>query len=147
MNVGLPGTGVGGMFYVLLVAWLPLRELGLTLQGRSGPGRWRRIATQTALAMGIIGALWGEAWLLGRLPDLLHAAGSPRLEPVVSATRELGLERVAPVVALSPFAVLGLLLATLHVLQRLVPARPAASALAPVTAAPAVERARMRDAA
>ena len=31
MNVGLPGTGVGGVFYVLLVAWLPARELWLTL--------------------------------------------------------------------------------------------------------------------
>jgi hypothetical protein len=147
MNVGLPGTGIGGIFYVLLIAWLPARELWLTLHGRSGPGRWRRVAAQTALAVGIIGALWGEAWLLGSLPDLLHALGGPRLALAVSVTRKLGLERVAPVVALSPFAILGLLLLALHVLRRFVPAGSAASAPTPVAAAPLAERARMRAAA
>jgi hypothetical protein len=153
VNVGLPGTGVGGIFYVLLVAWLPARELWLTLRGRSSPGRWRRVATQAALAAGIVGALWGEARLLASLPDLLHAvdplpaAGGPWLTPAADATRALDLERVAPVLALSPFAVLGLLLAVLHALRRLVPTGAAAPVPAPVAAAPPAERARARAAA
>ena len=96
MNVGLPGTGVGGVFYVLLVTWLPARELWLTLRGRSGPERWRRVATQTALAAGIVGALWGEAWLLGHLPDLLRAAGGSGSTGTAWASAPRTIVRLSP---------------------------------------------------
>ena len=57
--------------------------------------------------MSIVGALWGEARLLASLPDLLHALGGPRLVPAVSVIPDWSYQRVAPVVALSPFAILG----------------------------------------
>jgi len=47
MNVGLPGTGVGGLFYLLLAVLMPLHEL------------WR-----TTIAGAILAALWVEGWLL-----------------------------------------------------------------------------------
>ena len=52
-NAGLPGTGLGGVFYVLLALWMPLAELPRTLRGRSSRERWGRIASQFALACGI----------------------------------------------------------------------------------------------
>ena len=66
MTAGIPGTGIGGLYYVLLALWLPFREIGLILRGRSDRARWRTIAKQSSLAWGILAALWGEAWLLKR---------------------------------------------------------------------------------
>ncbi len=66
MTAGIPGTGIGGLYYVLLALWLPFREIGLTLRGRSDRARWRTIAMQSSIAWGIVAALWGEAWLLKR---------------------------------------------------------------------------------
>ncbi|MBI3321277.1 MAG: hypothetical protein HYZ91_03300 [Candidatus Omnitrophica bacterium] len=57
MNVGLPGTGLGGLFYLLTALLMPLLELAQTIRGRSNAGRWRRVATQCALAIGILAGL------------------------------------------------------------------------------------------
>lgn len=60
-NAGLPGTGLGGLFYILLALWMPLAELYRTARGRSSPARWRQVATQFALACGIVAALVAAA--------------------------------------------------------------------------------------
>ena len=63
MNVGLPGTGIGGLFYLLTALLMPLFELGRTLRGGSSLQRWQRVGTQTALAVGILAGLWLTARL------------------------------------------------------------------------------------
>ena len=80
MNVGLPGTGLAGLFYLATALLMPLLELARTLAGRSSVARWRLVALQSGLALGVIGGLWATAWVLNRvLPDwvrvLLRAAG------------------------------------------------------------------------
>ena len=73
MTVGLPGTGIGGLFYLVTALLMPVRELGLTLRGRSNGKRWRSVVLQVALAGGIIGGLWATAWGLTRLcPAAMH---------------------------------------------------------------------------
>ncbi len=67
MTVGIPGTGLGGLFYFLLVALMPFRELVLTLRRRSSLARWRRVAYHLLILGGMLGVLWGEAWLLDRV--------------------------------------------------------------------------------
>ena len=74
MTAGIPGTGIGGLYYVLLALWMPFREIGLTLRGRGDRARWRRIARQSFMACGILAVLWGEAWLLKR--PLMWVAGN-----------------------------------------------------------------------
>lgn len=64
MIVGLPGTGIGGLFYLLLVALMPLHEIVLTLRGRSSWRRWRFVLRHLALAAGIVGSLYGAWWAL-----------------------------------------------------------------------------------
>ena len=66
MTVGLPGAGIGGLFYLLTAFLMPVRELGLTLRGRSSVKRWRGVVLQVGLAAGIIGGLWVTAWSLSR---------------------------------------------------------------------------------
>ena len=72
MNVGLPGAGLAGLFYIITALLMPLLELARTLVGKSSFNRWRLVWTQVGLALGVIGALWLTAWLMKfLLPDWL----------------------------------------------------------------------------
>jgi hypothetical protein len=67
VTAGLPGSGIGGLYYVLLVLWMPFREFWLVLRGRGSRRRWGMVARQLSMAAGIFTALSGEAWLLKRI--------------------------------------------------------------------------------
>lgn len=70
MIVGLPGGGLSTLFYLLVVAIMPLHALWCVLMGRPLPdGHWRRIARQWAIATGIIAVLAGTGLLLSVLID------------------------------------------------------------------------------
>ena len=70
MNVGLPGTGIGGLFYLLTALLMPVVELVNTLHGRSSATQWQIVLRQTTLALGVLGGLWATAWCLKHLlPD------------------------------------------------------------------------------
>lgn len=56
-NAGLPGTGLGGLFYILLALVMPLVQVVRVVRGRSRPGQWRQVAQQFLLACGVLGAL------------------------------------------------------------------------------------------
>jgi hypothetical protein len=54
MFAGLPGIGVGTLFYVLIALWMPLRELVNVVQGTSSLARWKVIGRQWLYAVSII---------------------------------------------------------------------------------------------
>lgn len=68
-NAGLPGTGIGGLFYILLALWMPLAELGRTLRGRGDRERRRQALTQFGLACGVLLSVGGTAAGYLRLVD------------------------------------------------------------------------------
>lgn len=70
MIVGLPGTGIGGLFYLLLTAWMPVHALDRGAPARLGPRPWAFIARQVGLCLGVVTTLWGQAWLLQHLFEL-----------------------------------------------------------------------------
>lgn len=106
MIVGIPGTGLGGLFYILLVVFMPFRELFLTFRRRSNLARWRGVVLHILVAASILGVLWGEAWLLDRVMASAPSYGDHRAGP----PRELFL-RTGQVAALASFVVLAALLA------------------------------------
>jgi hypothetical protein len=135
MKVGLPGVGIGGVFYILLVAMMPLRELSLTLRGQSNPQRWRRVGLQTSLAVLILLALGAEWWALARLPDLFSQAaqtiglatalpggGAASAIPVEEA--DVRLEYLAPTLAAAPFVIIAFLMGLVHALRFFLCRRP-----------------------
>jgi hypothetical protein len=63
MSPGLPGTGIGGLFYILSALWMPVCELWRTRRG-DAPGRWPLVARQFGIAVGIVGAMTGVFWAL-----------------------------------------------------------------------------------
>ena len=68
-NAGLPGTGIGGLFYLLLALAMPFVEVVRSVRGRRGPSRWRLVLTQFAQACAILAALVATAAVYLRLAD------------------------------------------------------------------------------
>ena len=54
MNVGLPGAGIGGIFYLLCALAMPFKEVFLTITKPDHKFRYRLVATQLSIAVGII---------------------------------------------------------------------------------------------
>jgi hypothetical protein len=71
--VGLPGTGIGGLFYMLLGAVMPLRRGLRALRHRPGAKSSASMRVTLALLAGIVATMWGQAWLLGELIEAIRA--------------------------------------------------------------------------
>jgi hypothetical protein len=153
MIAGLPGTGLGGLFYLVLVLLMPARELWLTLRGRGDAARWRTVGVQAGLAAAIVGVLWAEGWALARLAALVAGPAAGGVADPASAGGSaaaaggaVALGHMAPAVALLPLVVLALLWLGTHALRlALGDARDAAPPLPPpVPVASEAERRRVR---
>lgn len=80
MTVGLPGTGIGGLFYLLSGLLMPIHALYRRLRGAPGAPSRGIVVRQTTLAVFVLGAIWATGWLIG-----LVIQSSPRL----AAAREV----------------------------------------------------------
>ena len=63
MTAGIPGAGIGGLFYLANAILLPVRGLVRRARGQAVP--WRTLLPQTALAAGILAGIWAAGWLMG----------------------------------------------------------------------------------
>lgn len=79
MTAGLPGIGIGGIFYLLCALTMPLIELILTIQGKSNVKRWLLVGRQFSFLCLILAGFWvtGEIIRMAiNLHSLLSAATS-----------------------------------------------------------------------
>src|SRR5919106_951000 len=92
MSAGLPGLGLGGLFFVLLALLAPFVELIRTARGRSSVAAWRTVGRQVALALTMVAAVELTLRLLYALVDATGLAGplSDR-SPTVLALRPIGI--------------------------------------------------------
>lgn len=67
MSVGLPGTGVGGLFYLLSALLMPFREAHRATTGRSDRRSRGVVLRQSLIALGVLGGIWLAGWLIGLL--------------------------------------------------------------------------------
>lgn len=65
MTAGIPGVGIGGIFYLASALLMPMRSLAAVLGGRPQDARWPLALRQAAIAAGILGALWATGVALG----------------------------------------------------------------------------------
>lgn len=107
---GLPGTGLGGIFYALLVLVVVGRELFLTLQNRSSPARRSMAFRLFAILTLMAGVFWAEAYLLKQLIDNFNAVS------VLSSGLRLP-ETVVPALAWTPFLLLAVVLGSVQILR------------------------------
>lgn len=83
MFAGLPGTGIGGVFYLLLTLWMPVHEMYLTWHGRSSLERWKFIAGRWAIFGAVIGVIWLQVVLIkGIFPQGAPAASARLVETI-----------------------------------------------------------------
>jgi len=54
MSAGLPGCGLGGLFFVICALLGPVRELGRTVRGRSSAADWAQTMRQFGLALAMV---------------------------------------------------------------------------------------------
>ncbi|MBK6739274.1 MAG: hypothetical protein IPG64_16070 [Haliea sp.] len=72
MTAGLPGTGIGCLFYLISALCMPFIEVYMTCRGRSSRQRWKLVATQFGFALGIAGGFWVTGWCLSRILPATH---------------------------------------------------------------------------
>jgi hypothetical protein len=79
MFAGLPGIGVGTLFYVLTALWMPFPECVRLVRGQSSVARWRLIAIQLFFAISIVASIAAAErvllWIMGeKAPPSLNPA-------------------------------------------------------------------------
>lgn len=129
MTAGLPGAGIGGIFYLASALLMPVRELWGFARDPRAPRRWGLALRQAALATGILAALWATGWLLALvLPETVRAPEAGGAGVVAGAVSRNAIRVSALVFSLGTLAlVLGVVQAA-RVLVR----RPPSEAPAPL---------------
>ena len=90
MNPGLPGTGIGGLFYIASALLMPAFEVWRRWRG-DATRRGRLVARQFAIAVGVVAAMSGVFWgldtvlMLHRVAEHAAAAQHAALSLRVSA--------------------------------------------------------------
>ena len=70
MTPGVPGAGIGGLFYLASALLLPFRGLLRRLRGHADPVSSRQVWHNVAMAAGVVAGLWMAGWLLAFIvPD------------------------------------------------------------------------------
>ncbi len=115
MTVGLPGTGIGAVFYILLAIYMPLFQLRRVLTGTNKARHWKTLASAMSLSAIIILSLYAEArlliWCLGK--PITFQAKVPMLANLGTTMGSA----VAPAMAAMPFIVLFVLVMSLHFIR------------------------------
>ena len=108
MIAGLPGTGIGGLFYVLSALWAPLRS---AIRRRAGT--LKRAMGLAAMAGAVMAAIWATGWGVGELVHRVVSEASARSGGVVLPASNL-VHRAALLLALGT---LGLVLAAVELFR------------------------------
>lgn len=105
MNAGLPGTGIGGVFYLLSAMLMPIIEIFMTIRGKSSLARWLLVLRQLVMGAIILAGMWLLGLVLGAMYNLFIAAKPvvPNLVNnmhlhIVQTALHLNIFHIAPVV-------------------------------------------------
>ena len=126
MNVGLPGTGIGGMFYLLSALCMPL--VG-ALRREGAPTRWRVVRRQFLMALGIAAGMWIAGFLLAAM-----MGGIPLLAAAMrggGADGRMALNVLQTATLVVSLSTLGLIICGVWIASFVVRQSPQAAALAP----------------
>jgi len=122
---GLPGTGLGGVFYALLIVWMAVREAWLAPRRGTTPHRVKLIASLSAMLGAILFALWAEGWLIRTAVETWRTASPPEAlaesGPWGVPAEQVLTQALVPAVVITPVIILLLMLAILQVARAVVP--------------------------
>jgi tetratricopeptide (TPR) repeat protein len=117
MTAGIPGAGIGGLFYLLSALSMPFRELWRLMRKRSLPSSRRLVKRHVAMALAISLSMWVTAWFLAAL-----LISNSETASFIGMAPQAGVGRAAQrFLSYSMLAVsvvtLGLILVSVHVLR------------------------------
>jgi hypothetical protein len=101
MTAGLPGVGIGGIFYLVCAFLMPFVELGNTLRGRTTKKRWKIVATQFIILCSIILSFWLTGLLLAGIFKKIVPYGASH-----SSVRQRNIFQIQPLVISLVFLVI-----------------------------------------
>ena len=110
MIAGLPGVGLGGLYYVCLALLMPLRFLFGDPRARQ-PRQKRIMMSVLPLTLAILAVLALEGWGMHALAGLIEPATTE------AAANLSGLRSSAPRLALLPFVLLAVLVGATHLIR------------------------------
>ena len=123
MSAGLPGLGLGGLFFIFSALLAPFIEIGRMAIGRRREVQWREVWRQFALALTMIAAVDLTLRVLYAFSHLLGLGDTPRLD-------------VITVIPLIPVAITACILAAVLLTAKAVDlATPVLRDLPPISAA------------
>jgi hypothetical protein len=64
MTAGLPGAGIGGLFFILSAYFMLVLEIARTVRGRSSLTRWRFVLRNVGIATAMVAAVTATIWLV-----------------------------------------------------------------------------------
>ena len=108
---GLPGSGLGGLFYILLLLWMFIRQ---AFTGSLAPDRCRQMIPLAFMSIAMIAVLAVTAWIVARAVGPL-----PTFANVVAPQDHTG--RWAMIFGMMPLISIGVLLCTIRVARFVVP--------------------------
>ena len=121
MTVGLPGVGIGGMFYLASALLMPFRSLVAMFTGRET--RWPVALRQALIALATLAAVWATGWAIGWLIAAFSPA--PIAGALPGATSGVPVRNVVRTAALlASIGTLTLVLAAVQTMRLLLPPRP-----------------------
>lgn len=121
MTAGLPGVGIGGIFYLASAIMMPVRSLVATVTGRAHEARWRVALQQAGIAAGILVALWATGLALG----WIIATAFPHALITGSGAAPAHVRNVVRTSALLiSFGTLAMVLLLVQLLRLVLPVRP-----------------------
>lgn len=119
MTVGLPGTGIGGLFYILLCGFMPLFHAFRAWRGDHKPHHLRTGILAILLSVGILLVLYGEAMGLIWLASKIDFASTPLFNIGLLANDSI-LAAISPAFVALPFIILFILLIAIQILRVIV---------------------------
>ena len=121
MSVGLPGSGIGGVFYLLSALWMPVHSAQRSVLGRTPKAR--QAVRQTMMAVAIITMLW----LTGAAIEWLITGAQPgsALRAAVGTGEGTSVPHVLRAASFAlTLGTLAFVLLAVQILRFIVPARP-----------------------
>ncbi len=85
MTAGVPGSGIGGSFYLLSALLMPVQETVMILRRKSSKASRKAVCRQVLNAIGVMWGVWMTGWFITKSVSKISSVISPGQERIVTA--------------------------------------------------------------
>lgn len=119
MNIGLPGSGIGGVFYICLSIFMPVIHTGRAIKGKTKPHHLRMVLLSVCLSLSIVLVLYGEFWFLKWVSKrfIENSQISFLSDWFTTNNGKSMAASIAPILTIIPFAIILTIVLFLHLIR------------------------------